>query len=91
MKVNCKSLYPSKSGFEIDENLNWKQQIHDIVIKLNRANALLLTIRNHFKKHILRTIYSAIFDFTFDFQSYMGPKRKCFDQNCNPTKESLKN
>ena len=47
---------------EIDENLNWEQHIHDIAIKLNRANALLFTIRNYVNKHILRTIYFAIFD-----------------------------
>ena len=42
--------------------MNWKQHIHDIAIKLNRANALVFTIRNYINKHILRTIYFAIFD-----------------------------
>ena len=60
-----KRLYPSKSvkylDIKIDENLNWKQHIHDITIKLNRANALLFIIRNYVNKHILRTIYFAIF------------------------------
>ena len=59
-------LYPSKSvkylGIKTDENLNWKQHIHDIAIKLNRANSLLYTIRNYVNKHILRTIYFSIFD-----------------------------
>ena len=41
---------------KIDENLNLKQHIHDIAIKLNRANALLFTIRNYVNKHILRII-----------------------------------
>ena len=45
-----KRIYHSKSvkhlGIKIDENLSWKQHIHDIAIKLKRANALLLTIRN---------------------------------------------
>ena len=36
----------------------WKQHIHDIAIKLNRANAILPIIRNITPK----TIYSAIFD-----------------------------
>ena len=66
MKLDRKRLFPSKSvkylDIKIDENLNWKQHIHDIAIKLNRANALLFTIRNYVNKHILRTIYSAIFD-----------------------------
>ena len=46
----------------IDENLNWKQHIHDIAIKLNRANALLSIIRNYINKLTLRTIYFAIYD-----------------------------
>ena len=62
----CKRLYPAKSvkylGIKNDENLNWKQHIHDIPIKLNRANALLYTIRNFINRHILKTIYFAIFD-----------------------------
>ena len=66
IKLNCKRLYPSKSvkylGIKIDENLNWKQHIHDIAIKLNRANALLSIIRNYVNKLTLRTIYFAIFD-----------------------------
>ena len=66
IKLNRNRLYPSKSvkclGIKIDENLNWKQHIHDIAVKLNRANALLFTIRNYVNKHILRTIYFAIFD-----------------------------
>ena len=65
IKHNSKRLYPSISvkylGIKIDENLNWKQHIHDIARKLNRANALLFPIRNYVKKHILRTIYFAIF------------------------------
>ena len=66
IKLKWKRLYPSKSvkyfGIKIDENLNWKQHIHGIAIKLNSANALLFTIRNYINKHILRTIYFAIFD-----------------------------
>ena len=66
IKLNRKRLYPSKSvkylGIKIDESLNWKQHIHDIAIKLNRANALLYMIRNIVNRHILRIIYFAIFD-----------------------------
>ena len=44
IKLNRKRLYPSKSvkylGIKIYENLNWKQHIHYITIRLNRANAL---------------------------------------------------
>ena len=49
-------------GIKINENFNWKQNIHDIAIKLNRANTLLSIIRNYVNKHSLRIIYFAIFD-----------------------------
>ena len=66
IKLSRTRLYPSKSvkylGIKIDENLNWKQHIHDIAIKLNRANVLLSIIRNYVNKLTLRTIYFAIFD-----------------------------
>ena len=32
-------------GINIDENLNWKQQISDIAIKLNKANGILSKLR----------------------------------------------
>ena len=43
----------------MNESFTWKQRIHDIAVKLNRA---LFIIRNYVNKHILRTIYFAIFD-----------------------------
>ena len=50
-------------GIKIDQNLNWKDYINDIVVKLNRANALLIKIRNFVNMTILKTlIYFAIFD-----------------------------
>ena len=66
IKVSRKRPYPSKLvkylGIKTDGNLNWKQHIYEIAIKLNRANGLLYTIRNFVNRHILRTIYFAIFD-----------------------------
>ena len=57
IKLNRKRIYPSKSvkylAIKIDEKLNWKQYIHDISIKLNRANTLLFTTRKYVNKHIL--------------------------------------
>ena len=45
LKLNGKILFLTKSGkylgIIIDENLNWKQQISDITIKLNKANGML--------------------------------------------------
>ena len=64
-KHQRKKLLTSKSakylGIKIDENLSWRKHIHDIVIKLNRTNALLSIFRNYVNKHILRTIYFTIF------------------------------
>ena len=50
IKLSRKRPYPAKSvknlGIKIDENLNWKQHIHDIAVKLNRANAVYKTKQN---------------------------------------------
>ena len=66
IKLNCTSLYPSKSvkylGIKINKSFHWKQHIHDIAIKLNRANALLSLIRIYVNKDTLRTICFAIFE-----------------------------
>ena len=60
IKLSHKRFNPFRSvkylGIKIDENLNWKQLIHDTAIKLNRANALLYKIKNSVNRHILRTI-----------------------------------
>ena len=60
-----KRLYPSNSirynGVKIGRFLHWHDQVNSIAVKLNRANALLLKIRNYVNMKILRNIYSAIF------------------------------
>ena len=81
IKLSHKRVYPSKSvkylDIKIYENLNWKQHIHDIAIKLNRANALLYTIRNFVNRHILRTIYFVI------FETHLNYANLIWDQNLN--------
>ena len=66
IKLIGKRLYPSQSvrylGIKIDENLNQKDHINDIAVKLNRANALLFKIRNFVNITNLKTIYFALFD-----------------------------
>ena len=51
IKLSRKRLCSSNSVkylcFKIDENLNWKGYIHNVAIKLNRADALLFKIRNY--------------------------------------------
>ena len=66
IKLTRKWLDPSRSfrylGIQIDQNLNWKDHINDIAVKLNRANFLLFKIRNFVNITILKTIYFSIFD-----------------------------
>ena len=65
IKLCGKRLYPTESvkylGVKIDTNLSWQQQVNDLSIKLNRANALLFKTK-YFSLKILRPIYFAIFD-----------------------------
>ena len=47
IKLCGKKLYPTESvkylDVKIDTNLSWQYQANDVSIKVNRANALLLT------------------------------------------------
>ena len=65
LKLNGKRFYPTNSvkylGINIDENLNWKQQISNIAIKLNRANGILSKLRHFIDRKTLKEIY-AIFE-----------------------------
>ena len=58
IKHSRKRLYPSNSirylSVKIDENLNWKDHIHNIATRLNRANALLFKIRNYVNFNTLK-------------------------------------
>ena len=51
IKLNGKRLYPSNLvkylGMKIDRFLHWHDQVNSIAVRLNRANALLLKIRNY--------------------------------------------
>ena len=66
IKLSRKRLYPTDRvkylDNRIDENFNWKQHVSDIIIKLNRANALLFKIRNFVNVNTLKTIYYEIFN-----------------------------
>ena len=66
IKLSGKRLYPSNSvkflGIKIDRFLYWHDQVNSIAVKLNRANALLLKIRNYVNTKTLRNIYFAIFE-----------------------------
>ena len=66
IKLSGKRLYTSSSGkylgIKIDRFSHWHDQVNSIAVKLNRANALLLKIRNYVNTKALRNIYFAIFD-----------------------------
>ena len=76
-------------GIKINENFNWKQNIHDIAIKLNRANTLLSIIRNYVNKHSLRIIYFAIFDSHINYVNLIWDQKPTVE--LSSYKKSLKN
>ena len=49
-------------GINIDENLNWRQQISQIAIKLNKKNGILSKLRHFIDKKTMKLIYHAIFE-----------------------------
>ena len=57
LKLIHKRLYSTKSGkylgIKIDSNLNWKQYIQDIAVKLSSANVLSPTIRSNVNRQIV--------------------------------------
>ena len=67
-------------GVNIDENLNWKQQISDIASKLNKANGILSKLRHFIDRKTLKTVYHAIFE---PHSYYSSP---VWAQNSNPIK-----
>ena len=66
LKLTGERLYPANSvkylGINIDENLNWKQQIYDIAIKSNKANGILSKLRHFIGSKTLKSICHAIFE-----------------------------
>ena len=66
IKSNGKKLFQTNSvkylDMKIDKQLNWKEHINEVAIKLNRANAMLYKVREFISTDPLRSIYYAIFD-----------------------------
>ena len=56
---------------KIDENLNWKNQTHDIATKLNKTNAMLYKIRNYVSFNTLKAICFAIFDSHINYANFI--------------------
>ena len=65
LKLCRKRLYETKYlrylGKKIDENLNWKIHICNLVSKWNRANTVLAKLRHFVNSEILRSTYFPIF------------------------------
>ena len=55
------TTYLKYLGIKTDENLNWHEQINDVAVKLNRANAMLSKVRHFVHKKTLKSIDHAIF------------------------------
>ena len=49
-------------GIKIDKYLNWKQQISDMAIELNKANGILSKLRHFIDWKTLKSIYHKIFE-----------------------------
>ena len=64
LKLNGKRLYLTNLvkylGINIDESLNWKQQISNIAIKLNKKNGTLSKLRHFIERKTLKSIYHAM-------------------------------
>ena len=72
-KINGKRLYTSKVvkylGVLIDENLNWRNHIESVSLKLKRANGALSKIRHYIPEDILLSIYYALFHSHMSYSS----------------------
>ena len=66
LKLNGKRLHPRNSVkylcIDVDGNFNWKQQISDIAINLNKENDILTKLRHFIGSKTLKLIYHAIFE-----------------------------
>ena len=66
IKLAGKKLIQTSSvkylGIKIDANLNWKDHQNFIAMKLNKANAILLKLKNFVNSSILKNIYFSIFE-----------------------------
>ena len=64
LKLKGKRLYPPNSVnlINIDEKINWKQQISNTAIKLNEINDVSSKLRHFIERKTLKSIYHAIFE-----------------------------
>ena len=81
LKLNGKRTYPTKSvkylGTIMDESHTWNENINDIAIKLNRANAMSYKVREFVNTIVLKLMNHAIFD------CHLNSANSVWDQNKN--------
>ena len=69
IKLCGKRLYPTESvkylGLKIDANFTWQHHVNDLSIKLNRAHALLFTMKKYVSFKILRPIILLFLTLTY--------------------------
>ena len=79
IKLKGKKLDLSSSvkylGIRIDSNLNWKEHVNTVAIKLNRANGLLSKLRHFVNQSTLKSIYYAIFESNFNYASIVWAQK----------------
>ena len=61
---------------QIDQHLNWNEQIKNIIPKLTRAIVILSKIRHYVPKFSLKTIYYSIFNSHLNYVANCGVKMK---------------
>ena len=95
IKLSRKRLYPTDSlkylGIRTDESLKWKHHVSDIVIKLNRENALLFKIRNFVNVNTLKTIYYGIFDSHINYANLIWAQNLNAVNSVYPSKKGPEN
>ena len=75
-----KQIQSNISGIQVDKRLTWKQQINDVALKLNKANAMLSKIRRALDIKTLRAVYYAL------FESHLYSALRLWAQNTNSVK-----
>ena len=58
--ISYRSNYVRYLRTKIDENLNRKLHVHDLISKLNKANAILSKVRHFVISEIMRSVYFTI-------------------------------
>ena len=80
LKLSRKILFPTDIvkylGVKINGNPLWKSHIVYLSVKLNRANALLVKIRNLVNNSILRTIHFSIFESHLNYCSLVSSQNR---------------